>query len=56
MIDRATPEDTVRWYRAINAVLEKHRIARSAWSYRQMDFGLSDERLDGVRDELIRYL
>ena len=56
VIDKATPEDTVRWYRTINEVFEKHQIARSAWSYRQMDFGLSDARLDGVREELIRYL
>ena len=56
VIDRATPEDTVRWYRIIHDTFEKHEIARSAWSYRQMDFGLSDERLDGVRDRLIRLL
>ena len=56
VIDRATPEDTVKWYRAIHEVLEKHGISRAAWSYRQMDFGLSDPRLDGVREELIRYL
>ena len=56
VIDRATPEDTVKWFRTINEVFEKHGIARSAWSYRQMDFGLSDTRLDGVRDELVKYL
>ena len=56
VIEHATPEDTVRWFRTINEVFEKHEIARSAWSYRQMDFGLSDGRLDGVREELIRYL
>ena len=56
VIDKATPEDTVRWYRKIHDTFEKHEIARSAWSYRQMDFGLSDERLDGVRDQLIPLL
>ena len=56
VIDRAAPEDTVKWYRMIHNVLEKHQISRAAWSYRQMDFGLSDARLDGVRDELIRLL
>jgi len=56
VIENATPEDTVRWYRTIHEVLEKHGIGRSAWSYREMNFGLSDARLDGVRDELIRYL
>lgn len=56
VIDIATPEDTVKWYRMIHAVFEKHGIARAAWSYRRMDFGLSDERLDGVRDQLIPLL
>ena len=56
VIDRATPEDTVKWFKTINAVFEKYGIARSAWSYREMDFGLSDVRMDGVRDELIKYL
>jgi len=56
VIDRATPEDTVKWYKAINAVLEKHGIARAAWSYKEMDFGIGDSRLDEVREELIRYL
>lgn len=56
VIDQATPEDTVAWYRTIHQVFEKFEISRAAWSYRQMDFGLSDQRLDGVRDQIIRYL
>ena len=56
VIENVTPEDTVLWFRAINEVFEEYRISRCAWSYRQMNFGLSDPRLDGVRDELIRYL
>ena len=55
-IDKATPEDTVEWYKMISEVFNKHGIGRAAWSFRQMDFGLSDSRLDGVRPELIRYL
>ena len=56
VIDRAKPEDILAWYRVIHAVFEKHGISRSAWSYREMDFGLADARMDGVRNELIRYL
>ena len=56
VIEEATPEDTVKWYRTIHEVFERHQIARSAWSYREMNFGLSDARLDGVREELVRYL
>ncbi len=56
VIDRAQPEDILRWYRQIHAAFEKYGIARCAWSYKQMDFGLSDARMDGVRGELIKYL
>jgi len=56
VIDIATPEDTVKWLKTINAVLEKHGIARALWSYKQMDFGASDTRMDGVRDEMLKYL
>ena len=56
VINCVSPEDTVKWYKCINSVFEKHGIARSAWSYKEMDFGISDSRLDGVRDELLKYL
>jgi len=56
VIDIASPEDALRWYQAIHQTLEKYEISRAAWSYRQMDFGLSDPRMDVVREELIRAL
>ena len=55
-IDVVSPEDTIKWYRTINAVFEKHGIGRAAWNYKLMDFGLSDERLNGVHDQLIKLL
>ena len=56
VIDHVSPEDTIEWYKAIHTAFEKHEISRSAWNYRQMDFGLTDERLDRVRDRLISLL
>jgi hypothetical protein len=56
VIDRAAPEETLAWFRMIHEAFEKYGIGRAAWSYRQMDFGLSDPRMDAVRNELIRYL
>ncbi len=56
VIDIVSPEDTVKWYKCINAIFEKYNIVRSAWSYKEMDFGLSDKRLDNIRDELLKYL
>ena len=56
VISCVSPEDTLKWYKCINSVFEKHGIARSAWNYKQMDFGISDSRLDEIRDELLKYL
>lgn len=56
VIDVASPEDTLKWYKCINSVFEKHGISRAAWSYREMDFGISDSRMDSVREELVEYL
>ena len=56
VIDQAKPEDAVKWFRQIHDTFEKYGISRCAWSYKQMDFGLSDERLDGVREELLKLL
>lgn len=56
VIDNAKPEDVLKWFKCINSVFEKHDIARAAWSYKEMDFGISDSRMDGVREELVKYL
>ena len=56
VIDNARPEDALVWFRAIHAAFEKYGIGRAAWSYRQMDFGLSDPRMDAVRPELLSQL
>ena len=52
VIDRASPEETVEWFKAINAAFEKYGIGHAAWTYRGMDFGLSDARLSGVIDRI----
>ncbi|MBQ7774994.1 MAG: cellulase family glycosylhydrolase [Lachnospiraceae bacterium] len=55
VIDVVSPEDTLQWFKAIHSVFEKYGISRCAWSYKEMDFGLSDARLNHVRDELLKY-
>ena len=56
VIDRASPEDTVKWYEMIHEAFERFGIGRAAWSYREMDFGLSDARLKAVLPKLIPLL
>lgn len=56
VIDVVPAVDAIKWLKCINSVFEKYDIARSIWNYKEMDFGLSDERLDGVREELLKYI
>jgi len=56
VIDKVAPEEALKWLKAINAVFEKYGISRCIWSYKEMDFGLTDSRLDGIRDELLKYI
>ncbi|MBR2577964.1 MAG: cellulase family glycosylhydrolase [Erysipelotrichaceae bacterium] len=56
VIDLASDEDTLEWYRCINSVFEKYGIGRAAWSYKEMDFGLVDAHYDRIRKEIIRLL
>ncbi len=56
VIENATPEDTLKWYEMISESFNKYGIGRAAWSYREMNFGLTDDRLEGVRDKIIKLL
>ena len=56
VIDKANPKDAVNWYKDIHRAFEQFGIGRAAWSYKEVDFGLTDEHMAGVLDELIAYL
>lgn len=54
VINLATAEDTLKWYKAICSVFDKYGIARAAWSYKEMDFGFIDDHMKDVLDRLIK--
>ena len=56
VIDRADPKAALAFFGMIHEAFESYGIGRAAWSYREMDFGLSDARMDAVRLELIKLL
>ncbi len=56
VIDRADLDSTIAWFKAINSVFTKYHIGRAVWNYKEMDFGLSDERVKPIFDELKQYL
>lgn len=56
VIDIADPEDALKWFKVINTVFERHGIGRAAWNYKGKDFGIIDDHMSPVRDELIKFL
>ena len=56
VIENAVTEDVIEWYKAIHTAFEQLGMCRATWSYKKMNFGLSDERLKDSIDELIKYL
>lgn len=56
VIDVVPPEEALPWFRDLHGVLESHGIGRCLWSYKEMDFGLSDKRMDDVRPSLLKLL
>ncbi len=56
VINIAKPTDVVKWVKAINEVFVENNIGRAIWSYREMDFGISDDYMKDVIDELVKYL
>jgi aryl-phospho-beta-D-glucosidase BglC (GH1 family) len=56
VIDIAEPDDRLEWYKAINSAFTALGISRAAWCYKQMDFGLTDDRMKPVFEEVKKYL
>lgn len=56
VINNADAESSLKWYQTIHPVFERFGIGRAAWSYKEMDFGLIDEHMAAVLEELKKYL
>ncbi|MBO4396073.1 MAG: cellulase family glycosylhydrolase [Eubacterium sp.] len=56
VIDRADPQEILKWYKIINSAFEKYGIARCAWNYRGKDFGFVDDYMKPVIGEIVKYL
>ncbi len=56
VIDLVAPEEAIKWQACIHETFEKFEIARCLWSYKEMDFGLTDARMDGIREEYLKLL
>lgn len=56
VIDRADIKDTAEWYCDIHSVFEKYGIARAAWTYKGIDFGITERHYSDCFDSIIKSL
>lgn len=52
VIDHANAQDALLWYQAIHAAFDYYEIGRAAWTYKEMNFGLSDEHMKDVFEKI----
>lgn len=56
VIDRADISDTALWFEDIHSVFEKYGIARAAWTYKGIDFGICGEHHSPFLNKIIQSL
>ncbi len=56
VINKANTEDTLQWFKDINAAFKECGIGRACWTYKSHSFGLTDEHMKGVVNELVKLL
>lgn len=56
VIEQAPSQSVVNWYKDVHGVFEQYKIGRAAWTYKKMDFGISDRYDSSITSEIISYL
>ncbi len=56
VIDKTSLSSALNWYTDINSVFEQYGIGRAAWTYKKLDFGITDEHYSDIFDMLIKLL
>lgn len=52
VIDRADPDETVKWFRDVHEVFKRFDIGSALWSYKEMDFGFCGAHYAKLREFL----
>lgn len=56
VIDQASPEAALSWFQDIHTAFEEYGIGRAVWTYKQMDFGITDEHYSSVFQGIVENL
>ncbi len=56
VIDRAPVEATEAWFSDVHKVFEEYKINHAVWTYKEMDFGITEDHYTPIRDSLIKMM
>ena len=56
VIDRAPTTDTLAWFKDIHQEFTKFHINHAVWTYKKMDFGITDEHYKDIFADLIQLM
>ena len=56
VIDNANPKQALKWYKDITKAFEQLNIGSAFWTYKSMSFGIQDEHMKEVKDEILKTL
>ena len=56
VIDQAPVGSTLKWFEDIHTLFEKYGIGRAVWTYKQMDFGITDKHYEAIAGDIVALL
>lgn len=56
VIDQAPVASTINWFEDMHALFEKYGIGRAVWTYKDMDFGITDKHYEPIKDDIVALL
>ena len=56
VIDQAPVEDSLAWIRDLHLIFRKYNVGSALWTYKEMDFGLTENHYEGIRDSMIKII
>ena len=56
MIDQAPVEDSLAWIRDLHLIFRKYNVGSALWTYKEMDFGLTENHYEEIRNSMIKII
>jgi hypothetical protein len=56
VINKAPVEDSLAWIRDLHLIFRKYNVGSALWTYKEMDFGLTENHYEEIRDAMVNII